>query len=92
VQERVNQKTVIHSIGWIFTRRTFGARLYLTEDQLLLWNQDDTEGNPPTQRQSKSSRSMITILDGDISAMRENTTQQEPGIFGMDLVTRKNFD
>lgn len=81
MQEKVNKKTTLRSIGWIFTPRTFGARLYLTDDQLPLWNQDDTEGNPSTAKE-RSSRSVTIVQDDGVTGMRENVTQQEPGILG----------
>ena len=66
-KENIEEPFIIQAVGWIVTPRTFGARLKLNEDQLRLWNQSDTEGNPQTnfiQRFSSSlkpRRSSLTL-------------------------------
>jgi hypothetical protein len=45
-KENIEEPFIIQAVGWVLTPRTFGARLKLNEDQLRLWNQSDTEGNP----------------------------------------------
>lgn len=72
----------MRSIGWFLTNRTFGARIYLDEDQLLVWNQDDNEGNPIktriTEKEMKNAHEQ-----GCISAqnpIKETIVNQEEGI------------
>jgi len=43
VEESVGKSFTLKSIGWILTPRTFGARLHLTEEQLILWNNKEEE-------------------------------------------------
>jgi len=73
----------VRSIGWFLTNRTFGARIYLDDDQLLVWNQDDNEGNPFKARINvKEMRDAHE--QGCIAAQnpfKETIVNQEDGIF-----------
>ncbi|XP_057366195.1 2',3'-cyclic-nucleotide 3'-phosphodiesterase-like isoform X2 [Daphnia carinata] len=82
VKDSVNQVSTLHSIGWILTPRTFGARIKLTNDQLLLWNQNDTEGNPPQSAvNAKKPTSPVTHYQSQ-TVFKENTTNQDPDVMG----------
>lgn len=83
IQENTNKDSVLHAIGWILTKRTFGARLLLKGNQSLLWNQDDNEGNNITnirpgrkQKQNFDSRVITGVI------RKENTTDQDPDVLG----------
>lgn len=82
VKDSVNQVSTLHSIGWILTPRTFGARIKLTNDQLLLWNQNDTEGNPlQSAVNAKKPISPVTYYQRSIT-FKENSTDQDPDVMG----------
>lgn len=59
VQNSLGKVFPITVIGLVFTPRTFGARVLLTEEELEIYNQDDSESNPnplPKRRKPKSSK------------------------------------
>lgn len=81
-KDNANKVSALHSIGWILTPRTFGARIKLTENQLLLWNQNDTEGNPPQSVvDTKKATSLITLQRSYVG-FKENSTDQDPDVMG----------
>jgi len=43
VKNSLGKVSLLQVVGYVITPRTFGARLRLTNDQLPLWGQDDTE-------------------------------------------------
>lgn len=75
--------SVLHSIGWILTPRTFGARIKLTESQLLLWNQNDTEGNPKQRSVKENTKGSSLYYQYERLLNKENTTDQDPNVLGI---------
>jgi len=76
VEESIGKSFTLHSIGWILTPRTFGARLYLTEEQLILWNNEDTEVETPPQTNTKYQPSQVH------HGNQINVIPQDPDILG----------
>lgn len=79
----MNVPSVLHSIGWILTPRTFGARIKLTESQLLLWNQNDTEGNPKQRSVKENTKGSSLYYQYERLLNKENTTDQDPNVLGI---------
>jgi len=76
VKENIGKPFTLHSIGWILTPRTFGARLRLTQKQLILWNNMDAEVKNPLQDSTKYHLDQIRERNG-ISII-----PQDPDILG----------
>ncbi|XP_046463777.1 2',3'-cyclic-nucleotide 3'-phosphodiesterase-like isoform X2 [Daphnia pulex] len=82
VKENLNQVSTLHSIGWILTPRTFGARIKLTKNQLLVWNQNDTEGNPKEAKVNTKTFITPITYGQNLRAYKENSTDQDPDVMG----------
>ena len=88
-KDNLNQVSTLHSIGWILTPRTFGSRIKLTNNQLLLWNQNDTEGNPKhLELNSKTLRPSVTYGQ-NLRLYKENSADQDPDVMGKVLLKHK---
>lgn len=79
----MNKDSVLHSIGWFITRRTFGARLNLNDDQKFVWNQDDNQGNP-TAKNSKyiKNEKLDQYRSNTVATFQETVIDQDDDIFG----------
>jgi hypothetical protein len=85
-KDNLNQVSTLHSIGWILTPRTFGARIKLTKNQLLVWNQNDTEGNPKEAKVNTKTFITPITYGQNLRAYKENSTDQDPDVMGKILL------
>lgn len=82
----------LYVIGFTLTPRTFGARLRLTENQLDLWGQDDTETNPsiishPHQPKKHSDKRTKEKEAGKENDLRHSLFNQVPQELCKDTLT-----
>lgn len=80
----MNKDSVLHSIGWFITPRTFGSRINLNDDQRLVWNQDDNQGNP-TEKSSKyniKNEKLDQYRPNTVATFQETVIDQDDDIFG----------
>ncbi|TRY61479.1 hypothetical protein TCAL_02165 [Tigriopus californicus] len=94
VQNRLGQVFPITVIGLVFTPRTLGARVFLSEQELEIYNQDDSESNPnplPKRRKAKSTKkrdSKMKLMDD--RPTESNSTIPE-GLKSRALTVGKSF-